>query len=951
MDYAPLIIVGLLVWFVRWIVVSNRFRRLEQRLSDQDATISRLRRRIDELEPPKAAPPPVPKPVAEPVHVPVLPPPIPAVPLARPASVEPPHLPPPIPEPPRETTAAWLRRSVGDQEWEAMVGGNWLNKVGVLVLVIGIALFLGYTFTRMGPAGRVAIGLGVSLAMLIGGVLVERKALYRVFARGLIGGGWAALYFTAYAMHAVAAARVIENGYAGSALLLAVAAGMIAHSLRYRSQTVSGLAYFIAFGTLALADSTPFSVLAMIPLAASLLVLAYRFGWYQMAVFGTLATYGTCASRPDAGSPLGSTQALFAVYWVLFEAFDLMRLRRRDAGPNDASSSASLILPFNALGFLGLSIVKWHRAAPPNVWQFVAAAAALYLASALLRVFLAGPADERTPALQRIAAGRYEGPITLAAVLAGFSIALRAQGLWVNTGWLIEAELLFLAGWWFDQTYLRRLSAVGFGVLLAKLAGADVPAGGSVVLVGHTWMRWTPVAAASAAIFYINRILRVAEGVVFSSAGSALVALIIFFEVPQLYGGAAWLLFGALLLELGLRIRKAEFRYQGYAAGVLGLINVLYLHVVLAERESPRSEWISLTAAALICGAVVARLFRAMPERIPDVERSVGRDMAAAGATVFLMTLAWLELPPVLVALAWAAISLVLLETGFATPLLSFRVIGNITAAAVIGRLFLANFTDLGNTLRLSHRILTVGPIVVSQYYVWWRYRRVEISAAEKTLARLYLYAPAILTLALMRFELGRTVTVVGWAVFGLVLYRIGMLRQLVDLRWQSLAIAALAFWRSWSTNFYIAGSLAGIGGRVLTGAAVILAFYVAQLLSPRDPREAGFFDRHARTIYSLLASVLLAVLLFYEVSGGMLTLAWGVEAVALLAIGFPLRDRLQRLTGLFLFLVCVLKLFLYDFRQLETLNRIVSFIALGAILVSVSWIYTRFRGRIQRYL
>jgi uncharacterized membrane protein len=58
-----------------------------------------------------------------------------------------------------------------------------------------------------------------------------------------------------------------------------------------------------------------------------------------------------------------------------------------------------------------------------------------------------------------------------------------------------------------------------------------------------------------------------------------------------------------------------------------------------------------------------------------------------------------------------------------------------------------------------------------------------------------------------------------------------------------------------------------------------------------------------------------------------------------------------QRLSGLFLFMVCVLKLFLYDLRQLETINRILSFIVLGVILVSVSWIYTRFRDRIQRYL
>lgn len=32
-----------------------------------------------------------------------------------------------------------LRGSMGGQEWEAVVGGNWLNKAGVLVLVIGIA--------------------------------------------------------------------------------------------------------------------------------------------------------------------------------------------------------------------------------------------------------------------------------------------------------------------------------------------------------------------------------------------------------------------------------------------------------------------------------------------------------------------------------------------------------------------------------------------------------------------------------------------------------------------------------------------------------------------------------------------------------------------------------------------------------------------------------------------
>jgi uncharacterized membrane protein len=49
--------------------------------------------------------------------------------------------------------------------------------------------------------------------------------------------------------------------------------------------------------------------------------------------------------------------------------------------------------------------------------------------------------------------------------------------------------------------------------------------------------------------------------------------------------------------------------------------------------------------------------------------------------------------------------------------------------------------------------------------------------------------------------------------------------------------------------------------------------------------------------------------------------------------------------------MICVIKLFLYDLRKLETVTRILSFILLGLILVVVSWMYTRFRDRIQRYL
>lgn len=1101
-----LIAILILVIVAGWAVLSSRLREVEKCLAEEiakssahESVIRDLIRRLSALEGLGTAPrPAVSEEKLRPAQEPVLAPAEPPVSIrlcqfcgrslpsgaticvcgAAASGERAPSTPPPLPEQPfeplpilavTEAPAAvtvpqpsWrdrLREKIGDQEWEAMVGGSWLNKLGVLLLVIGIALLLGYEFARVGPAGRIATGLGVSLTMLIGGVLIERRPLYRIFGRGLIGGGWAALYFTTYAMHAVAAAKILDNAYLATTLLLIVASGMILHSLRYRSQAVSGLAYFIAFATLALSESTPFSVLALIPLAASLLVLAYRFDWYKMAVFGLFATYATCASRPDAGAPLGTTQALFASYWLLFEIFDILRLRRRVRG----FTAESLILPLNALGFLALSVVKWLRMMPAYLYLFLAASAGLYLASAIIRVLLRRPSEGEST-VEHIAAGEYEGPVTIFAALAAASIFRKAPGVWIDAGLLIEGEALFLAGVRFGQTYLRQLASAVFTLMLVRLLGVDVPAGGQTTAFGkRAWMSWSPPAVAAAAVFYLNRAMRAAGGGVYSSVAAVLISLVLAFETPHQYVCVAWLVFAALLFELGFRTRKAEFLFQSYILGALGtgaglLMNIIlddpswrhawlpiaiaamvhyaitlrirfreqdrdrfseavggltsasataflmalfwklapgdylglawlilgvvlfelgirklpdqfrslsyavstiaflrlfYFNILLAHRGGPPAQAVSLGLAALACYAMSARVFQPAPDRIPSTEREWYRDLNCAAATSFLLALAWIELPAAEVALAWALVGLVILETGFGSALSRFRFIGNLAVHAAFGRLFFANFTNLGNTLHVSHRMLTVLPIAISEYYVWRRYRLAEVSSRERSLARLYLYAPAILIFVLVRFELGRSLAVVGWALFSVVLFRIGLTSKIADLRWQSYGIALLAFWRCWNTNFYIPESLAGIRGRVLTGGLVVASFYAAQLFAPRSPAEdaRGLVDRYARTFYSLLASVLLAVLLFYEVSGGVLTMAWGAEALALLGGGFPLRDRLQRLSGLFLFMVCVLKLFLYDLRQLETINRILSFIVLGVILVSVSWIYTRFRDRIQRYL
>ena len=77
----------------------------------------------------------------------------------------------------------------------------------------------------------------------------------------------------------------------------------------------------------------------------------------------------------------------------------------------------------------------------------------------------------------------------------------------------------------------------------------------------------------------------------------------------------------------------------------------------------------------------------------------------------------------------------------------------------------------------------------------------------------------------------------------------------------------------------------------------------------------------------------------------------WGVQGLGLLLAGFPLRERAMRLAGLILLLVCVLKLFVFDLRNLDMPFRVLSFIVLGVILIGVSFFYSRFRERISWYM
>jgi uncharacterized membrane protein len=103
--------------------------------------------------------------------------------------------------------------------------------------------------------------------------------------------------------------------------------------------------------------------------------------------------------------------------------------------------------------------------------------------------------------------------------------------------------------------------------------------------------------------------------------------------------------------------------------------------------------------------------------------------------------------------------------------------------------------------------------------------------------------------------------------------------------------------------------------------------------------------------VFVTAAALIVAQTLYLELSAGVLTVGWGIQGGLLLAAGFAARDRTMRRLGLLLLAVCTLKVFAYDFRSLDALSRILSFIVLGLLMLATSWVYARYRDRLREII
>jgi hypothetical protein len=224
--------------------------------------------------------------------------------------------------------------------------------------------------------------------------------------------------------------------------------------------------------------------------------------------------------------------------------------------------------------------------------------------------------------------------------------------------------------------------------------------------------------------------------------------------------------------------------------------------------------------------------------------------------------------------------------------------------------------------------------------------------------AALTLAATATSVLALLEWRLVPDVAFgFALAVTGTVAFGVGFWRRAEHLRWHGYLLLAGAGVRAASVvlgptvesdapiNLWLQGVIALL---YLTG---LVANHIAVRSTDQTPERAERLETAMPAVLLLGATGLLSLQISRQLRPSMVTLALGLQGLASMLVGLLARTRVLRLCGLALLLACILKLFVYDLRELEALARIMSFVVLGLILLAISWTYTRYREQIKKLL
>ncbi len=329
-------------------------------------------------------------------------------------------------------------------------GGQWLGKIGILAIILGVSFFLRWAFVNdyIGETGRVIIGIIGGIAFVAVGQFLRKK--YLVYSDIVSGGGIAILYLTIFA--AFAYYHIIQSSAVAFSLMFLITALSVTLSVLGGTQQLAVLG--IAGGFLTpLLISVPgnnFGELMgyLVILDLGILGVAIFKKWTRLNLLGFIGTViwsGIWFGRFYTHAQLSQVFLVLTIFFIIYLIAGIVHnvLWKKESKGEDF-----FLITFNAAFYALASYVILNPEYHAVMGFFMFFLAVFYFLMAFI-AFRMNPEDKT---LNLYLPG-------IAIVFLTLAMPIQFSGKWITLAWLAEAALLTAAG-----SVVRRHSMNLFGI-------------------------------------------------------------------------------------------------------------------------------------------------------------------------------------------------------------------------------------------------------------------------------------------------------------------------------------------------------------------------------------------------------------------------------------------------------------------------------------------------------
>jgi uncharacterized membrane protein len=385
---------------------------------------------------------------------------------------------------------------------ERRIGSQWLNRVGVVAVLIGVSYFLKLAFDNgwIGPGFRVLIGCLVGVG-LCGWSERFRGPNSLAFSHSLKAVGVGVLYLSLWASFQLYHLLPATIAFVAMMLVTAATAGM---AITQDAELLAGLALLGGLLTPVLCDTHQnheaalFGYLLLLSLGA--LALQRVKPWPRILLGAFVGSCLLSASWFDSyytDDQFAATLLFMSLLFALFAAAPLCAMRSPEHDRLADARPQVLLATLNAAGYFYAITVLMQISGGPAQAREGAYALGLAAVYAGLGVALDRRAGDGVGAHSGVRSNAERlPPMThygLAITFLTVGIALRLHQHWITLAWLVEGALVFWAGARAEHRGVKRFAAVVAALGLLRLLTVDL----------YSWGEQPPVLNARLATFAV----------------------------------------------------------------------------------------------------------------------------------------------------------------------------------------------------------------------------------------------------------------------------------------------------------------------------------------------------------------------------------------------------------------------------------------------------------------